>query len=872
MTHRNKGPITKFPQIDLSSKHDFMGSELFRGAVPASLQRRRMFALMLAIITCISVSLASAQITTEQVVPSVIKYSGMITESDGKPLTESVELTFSLYKTEQGGAALWMESQRVEPDKLGNYTVTLGSTTAAGLPATLFAAGEARWLGVQISGQAEQPRVMLLAVPYAMKAGDAETLGGLPASAFMQTGLVSNAVPSGASSVSASSTATQAGLTPATSNVTTTGGTAGAIPIFTTSTNIQNSILSQTGKTAVNVSGKLNLPSNGTATATAGKNSRPEDFVASSFSSSAGAAVAQTFQLQAEPAANNTASPTGTLSLLFGSGTSTPAETGLRINSKGLISFATGQTFPGTGNGTITGVTAGTGLTGGGTRGNVTLALDATKVVSGVTAGTDLTGGGTGGVVTLNVDTTKVPQLKSNNIFSGTQQLANTGIGMVPSGNSYTPLSVGTANSFGTWLAISNTSTGGHTWNIISAGGANAEGAGNLGITDLTGKSTIWLVGTTNTTNLLASASAGGSIVDADAYGANNASGTPGLRFGGASSGETIASNRNIGLNRYGLDFYTSFAPRVAITQGGQMGIATRVPHNQLDVVAQSNQYLAIYASGAAAANGSNQDGGRGMEAFGADGDLSSSTSSGGSGVSGWAGNGTGYYGSGGFFIAGVSVLDNSTGPGVVGLSSPGATSDPNGWGAAFFQGNIAVAGNIAKLGGSFKIDHPLDPANKFLSHSFVESPDMKNIYDGVTTLDTNGEAMVQMPEWFTALNRDFRYQLTCIGGFAPVYISEEMDQNHFKIGGGRAGMKVSWQVTGIRHDAWADAHRIPVEEAKPERERGYYLAPELFGAPPQKGMIWAAQPTMMKNVDEMQKKRAAGMSVLHNTSSSSPQ
>ena len=872
MTDRNDGLTTKFPKTDVSAKRAFMASKIMRATDRVTLHRNETVALMLAVITLISVALASGQVATEQVVPSVIKYSGVLTDADGKPLSGSEEVTFSLYKAEQGGAALWMESQRVEPDKQGNYTVTLGSTTAAGMPATLFAAGEARWLGVQISGQAEQPRVMLLAVPYAMKAGDAETLGGLPASAFMHAGLASDAASNGTSSAALSPMTTQGGLSPATSNVTTTGGTAGTIPVFTTSTNIQNSLLTQSGTIGVNVSGRLNLPSIGTATATAGKNSRPTDFVASSFSSSTAAAVAQTFQLQAEPAANNTSAPSGTLNLLFGTGTKSPSETGFKINSKGLITFATGQTFPGTGNGTITGVTAGTGLTGGGTTGNVTLTLDTTKVVSGVTAGTDLTGGGTGGIVTLNVDTTKVAQLKSNNVFTGTEQLANTGVGIAPSGNSYTPLSVGTANSFGTWLAISNTSTGGHTWNIISAGGANAEGAGNLGITDLTGKSTIWLEGNTNTTNLLASTSAGGSIIDADAYGVNNASGTPGLRFGGASSGETIASNRNVGLNRYGIDFYTSFAPRVAITQSGQMGIATRVPHNQLDVVAQSNQYEAIYASGAAAANGSNQSGGLGIYAYGGDGDLSSTTSSGGSAVNGWAGNGTGSYGAGGFFIAGTSVLDNSTGPGVVGLSSPAATGDPNGWGAGFFQGNIVVAGNIAKLGGSFKIDHPLDPANKFLSHSFVESPDMKNIYDGVITLDANGEAVVEMPKWFTALNRDFRYQLTCIGGFAPVYILEEIAENHFKIGGGRLGMKVSWQVTGIRHDAWADAHRIPVEEAKPERERGYYLAPELFGAPPEKAMIWTVQPQMMKYVDEMQKKRTAGTSRANSNSSSSSQ
>jgi trimeric autotransporter adhesin len=132
---------------------------------------------------------------------------------------------------------------------------------------------------------------------------------------------------------------------------------------------------------------------------------------------------------------------------------------------------------------------------------------------------------------------------------------------------------------------------------------------------------------------------------------------------------------------------------------------------------------------------------------------------------------------------------------------------------AGIFGGDVVVQGNLSKSSGSFKIDHPLDPANKYLYHSFVESPDMMNIYNGVATLDANGEAVIQMPEWFGVLNRDFRYQLTCIGGFAPVYIAEELANNQFKIGGGRAEMRVSWQITGIRQDAWANAHRIPVEE-----------------------------------------------------------
>jgi hypothetical protein len=149
---------------------------------------------------------------------------------------------------------------------------------------------------------------------------------------------------------------------------------------------------------------------------------------------------------------------------------------------------------------------------------------------------------------------------------------------------------------------------------------------------------------------------------------------------------------------------------------------------------------------------------------------------------------------------------------------------------AGYFNGNVWVGGTLSKSSGAFKIDHPLNPANKYLYHSFVESPDMKNIYDGVVELDQYGEAIVMLPEWFGPLNRDFRYQLTCIGGYAPVFIAEEIINNQFKISGGSSGLKVSWQVTGIRQDKWANDHRIPVEEAKPSGEIGTYLYPQGFG------------------------------------------
>ncbi len=153
--------------------------------------------------------------------------------------------------------------------------------------------------------------------------------------------------------------------------------------------------------------------------------------------------------------------------------------------------------------------------------------------------------------------------------------------------------------------------------------------------------------------------------------------------------------------------------------------------------------------------------------------------------------------------------------------------------------GSVSISGNLSKGSGSFKIDHPLDPANKYLYHSFVESPDMMNIYNGTVAVDDNGEAVVQLPEWFEALNKEFHYQLTAIGAPGPdLYIAEEVTDNKFKIAGGKPGSKVSWQLTGVRQDAYANAHRIQVEEDKVGTERGTYLHPEVFGQPSTKNVL----------------------------------
>jgi hypothetical protein len=150
-----------------------------------------------------------------------------------------------------------------------------------------------------------------------------------------------------------------------------------------------------------------------------------------------------------------------------------------------------------------------------------------------------------------------------------------------------------------------------------------------------------------------------------------------------------------------------------------------------------------------------------------------------------------------------------------------------------YVGGALEVNGPIYKDAGGFKIDHPLDPANKYLYHSFVESPDMKNLYDGVAVLDAQGEAVVNLPGWFEAVNKDFRYQLTAVGAPGPnLYVAQKVTGNNFKIAGGSPGMEVSWQVTGTRKDPYAAAHPIPVEEDKSPEERGYYRNPEVYGQP----------------------------------------
>ncbi|HEU4389398.1 MAG TPA: hypothetical protein VFV34_16460 [Blastocatellia bacterium] len=218
-------------------------------------------------------------------------------------------------------------------------------------------------------------------------------------------------------------------------------------------------------------------------------------------------------------------------------------------------------------------------------------------------------------------------------------------------------------------------------------------------------------------------------------------------------------------------------------------------------------------------------------------------------GMTGVGGDSTGPNSRGG---AGVTAVGGgSDGVGGDGIFAAAGSGNAPGALAGRFLGSVSVSGTLSKGGGMFHIDHPLDPENKYLNHSFVESPDMKNIYDGTTTTDANGDAVVELPDWFEALNRDFRYQLTVIGTFAQAIVAEEVTDNRFAIKTNAPNVRVSWQVTGIRHDAFANKNRIQVEEEKPEVERGYYLHPEAFGQPEEKSINRAHDPEGMMRIKQ---------------------
>lgn len=388
---------------------------------------------------------------------------------------------------------------------------------------------------------------------------------------------------------------------------------------------------------------------------------------------------------------------------------------------------------------------------------------------------------------------------------------------LTPGGN----FGVGTANPTAKVHAVGGTVVVNGETASTAAGAAGVQGritaappasgsAGVVGVATTTTSAGAGVKGTHAGAGVGVSGSALGS-----GYGVLGTSGYTGVYGSGVSYGGIFVGS---GVNSYGL--YGNGADR------GVYGLGN----------------YGVYGSGGAYGvygNGSTN----GVNGYGPVGVYGQGSTNSGAGVEGHSvnrgvrgyGDNAGVYGSSGY--VGVwgdgaqwglygAATGTSGGYGVYGVN--GATG---GW-AGWFQGNVRVNGTLTKNAGSFKIDHPLDPDNKYLSHSFVESPDMMNVYNGNAVLGADGTAVIKLPAYFEVLNRDMRYQLTAMGAPAQLYVKEEVKGNRFVIAGDRPGTKVSWQVTGIRQDTYAREHPIVVEEDKAADERGRRLYPGPNGRP----------------------------------------
>ncbi|MDQ3707354.1 MAG: hypothetical protein M3437_19435 [Chloroflexota bacterium] len=209
--------------------------------------------------------------------------------------------------------------------------------------------------------------------------------------------------------------------------------------------------------------------------------------------------------------------------------------------------------------------------------------------------------------------------------------------------------------------------------------------------------------------------------------------------------------------------------------------------------------------------------------------------SAGDNGVQGISGSGgdSGVYGlntNGGFGVAGRTNANTGVFSAVFGENT-------NGGYAGYFAGTTNTRGTSEASLGTYTIDHPQDPANKYLNMAAVSGPDAMNVYNGNVTTDAKGDATVTLPAYVEALNKDFRYQLTVIGTFAQAIVSTEIQKNSFTIKTDKPNVKVSWQVTGVRKDPYAEQNAVEVEQAKPDVERGYYRHPEVYGQPDSKSV-----------------------------------
>jgi hypothetical protein len=599
--------------------------------------------------------------------------------------------------------------------------------------------------------------------------------------------------------------------------------------------------------------------------------------------------------------------------------------------------------------GTITGVTPGTGLLGGGTAGNVTLSIDKTKVATlssvnvfansqvingGLTVATALELGATSSAFGGQVDIGGVPFLQgygTSNVFVGdagnftTTGSNTTGVGH----NALHSQTSGVNNTATGYGALVATTTGfANTGSGLYALFNNTTGTNNTAIGAYSGP----ISGKGNLTNTTA-VGANALVAQSNTLVLGNTTTTPGAEFVNVGIGTASpVSSLEISVNKQGglgpaltltnpggpssstndsaaLDFNTrnvvpgtSYNPQariVAVDDGQNSDMLVFLSNNRGAYNNGLTPNLFLESNGRVTAGGvpnegfadqmdvNGQAGFNGIRAQGGFAGYQETkardgvTGLGGLGAEGVATSGGDFVGhidggTGGTFYGGdwggngAVFTGGRDGDGIFATTGSFVTGDPNTYTeAGVFAGNVSVSGTIGGGTANIVIDHPLDPANQNLEQSVVASSERINVYSGNVVTDDLGVAVVHLPEWFEAENGDFRYQLTVIGGrFAQAIVSEEIHDHRFTISTNATQVKVSWQVTGVRQDAFAKAHPLVVERPKIASERGFYLHPELYGQPEEKQTEWARHPVMMR---EIKKHRSAAPKAQATGASSMP-
>jgi len=709
-------------------------------------------------------------------VPRTMSYQGVLSDHGVPVPDDDYSMTFAIYSVESGGVALWTESRLVEVAG-GIFNVTLGEVTPIDLG---FDAPY--WLEMSVEGEAPMsPRIELASAPYAHRAVVADSLsGGIPTDAdWSMNGDIAYRT-------------NDVGI-----------GTATPMSKLTISSDSWDDHL--TLSRLANDSGHISIGSNNMVLWTGGGSGL---YVANSGNVGVGVASPST-----KLAVNGTAQVAG-----FQMPTGASAGYVLTSDVSGVGTWQSASDGVG-GSGTADYVPRFTGAT---TLGDSPIRVSGTMVGINTNPSATLHVNGTMDVEDetyfhSDVHATNLQSSGSLTLASGSadrihlDSAGNVGIGTVSPG---ALLDVdGTAQVTG--LRMPTGASDGHV--LVSDASGNASWQAGAGLA-------LPYSGTTDTDD--------GTALSV----ANTGDGGTGGSFHGEGCG-LYASSTAGGTQYWHRGIHASISGGASLDDG--IGVYVE---SQSEATTSTGLWCEVSGSGQV---GTTHD----YRALNAT--VNSSAEASGSNYGGW------------FSVVGNASYDNcgvkSTVSGVSGQNTYGlyaytagtvtntsygiyaaANGAPVNY-AGYFAGDVFVSGTLSKSAGSFKIDHPIDPENMYLSHSFVESPDMMNVYNGNVILDGRGEAWVELPEYFEALNRDFRYQLTPVGGAAPdLHIAERISDGRFAIAGGEPGLEVSWQVTGIRRDKFAEEHPIIVEEAKRDVERGKYLNPELYGRPGSDGVHYA--------------------------------